>query len=412
MENNIKGWEIVKTISQKLQEHGSLQKTLNKHNKNWLRLYNYAQEQNMTVDFKSIDSINALIQEYLLSNMLVEDVDLQSALYSFKILKEFLITGHIRVRLQTFDFSGEIGDKMMELITEKEAQHVSLSTINIYRLRLSRLLDSLNEQGVNELEQLRKEHITYYISQLRSEYKSDLYQSVLHTRFFLKWLYSKKLISFDIAVNIPSPKVIKQPKLPSVYSTEEITALLNGIDRSNPVGKRNYICLLLAARLALRSSDIRNLKFSNIFWEENIIKLNQVKTGRIVELPLLPEIGNALVDYLKYGRPESNAEFVFLTSKPPYEQLKHAAMYRMITKSFKRARVDISERRHGLHALRHSLSSRLLENLTAIPVIAETLGHVNTSTTLSYFRIDITSLMSCALDAPQLNESFYEQFKW
>lgn len=131
MENNIKGWEIVKTISQKLQEHGSLQKTLNKHNKNWLRLYNYAQEKNMTVDFKSIDSINALIQEYLLSNMLVEDIDLQSALYSFKILKEFLITGHIRVRLQTFDFSGEIGDKMMELITEKEAQHVSLSTINV-----------------------------------------------------------------------------------------------------------------------------------------------------------------------------------------------------------------------------------------------------------------------------------------
>ena len=239
-----------------------------------------------------------------------------------------------------------------------------------------------------------------------------LYQSVYYTKVFLKWLFCNKLMETDITINIPSPKFVQQPKLPSVYSTEEITKVINTIDRGNPVGKRNYLCLLLAARLALRSSDIRNLKFSNIFWEENIIRLIQVKTGHPVELPLLPEIGNAIIDYLKYGRPESDSPFIILTSIPPYEPLKPLRVYRITMKAFKRAGISILDRKHGPHALRHSLSSRMLESLTTMPVISEVLGHTNSGSTMFYLRIDTTSLKLCALDAPELRNSFYEQFKW
>ena len=352
-----------------------------------------------------------MISQYLLS-VTLSATDLRSALNSFKILKEFALNGKLKERCQTFDFSGPIGAKMLDLISEKETQHVSQTTIRIYKTNLSRFLDYLNSQDVRHVYELKKEHVIQYINQLDSEYKSMLYQSVYYTKVFLKWLFRNKLMKTDITINIPSPKFVQQPQLPSVYSTEEITKVLNTIDRGNPVGKRNYLCLLLAARLALRSSDIRNLKFSNIFWEENIIRLIQVKTGHPVELPLLPEIGNAIIDYLKYGRPESDSPFIILTSIPPYEPLKPLRIYRITMKAFKRAGISILDRKHGPHALRHSLSSRMLESLTTMPVISEVLGHTNSGSTMFYLRIDTTSLKLCALDAPELKNSFYEQFKW
>lgn len=413
MNKNVKiqGWKITEKLSKYLKERGSTSKTLRSHNKNWQRLYDYAQKEGLSVDFQSIDSVRKLINRYLLS-VILSATDLRSVLNSFKILKEFILNGKLKERCQTFDFSGPIGTKMLDLISEKEIQHVSQTTIKIYKTNLSRFLDYLNSQDVRHVYELKKEHVIQYINQLDSEYKSMLYQSVYYTKVFLKWLFHNKLMETDITINIPSPKFVQQPQLPSVYSTEEITKVLNTIDRGNPVGKRNYLCLLLAARLALRSSDIRNLKFSNIFWEENIIRLTQVKTGHPVELPLLPEIGNAIIDYLKYGRPESDSPFIILTSIPPYEPLKPLRMYRITMKAFKRAGISILDRKHGPHALRHSLSSRMLESLTTMPVISEVLGHTNSGSTMFYLRIDTTSLKLCALDAPELKNSFYEQFKW
>lgn len=92
--------------------------------------------------------------------------------------------------------------------------------------------------------------------------------------------------------------------------------------------------------------------------------------------------------------------------------LKPLRMYRITMKAFKRAGISILDRKHGPHALRHSLSSRMLESLTTMPVISEVLGHTNSGSTMFYLRIDTTSLKLCALDAPELKNSFYEQFKW
>lgn len=106
----------------------------------------------------------------------------------------------------------------------------------------------------------------------------------------------------DLASIIPKEHYNKQPKLPSVYSEEEIRKILISVDRSTAIGKRDYAILCLASVLGLRASDIANLKFENIHWEHNIIKLVQYKTGKGLVLPLLPEIGNSIIEYLRYGR--------------------------------------------------------------------------------------------------------------
>lgn len=167
--------------------------------------------------------------------------------------------------------------------------------------------------------------------------------------------------------------------------------------------------ILLAARLGLRASDICGLTFSNILWEQNLIKIVQQKTKKPVELPLLEEVGNAIIDYLKYGRPSSELPNIFIKLYSPYKRLEEPTLHSIVSSYLNLAGIDnVSIKKHGPHALRHSLASFLLEKKTPIPVISEVLGHDNTESTKSYLRIDMNALRQCALEVPPLNTPFYE----
>ena len=61
-----------------------------------------------------------------------------------------------------------------------------------------------------------------------------------------------------------------------------------------------------------------SLKFSDIDWDNDLIKLRIQKTGKTIELPLLADVGNAIIDYLRYGRPASTSQNIFLSSRAPY----------------------------------------------------------------------------------------------
>jgi site-specific recombinase XerD len=181
------------------------------------------------------------------------------------------------------------------------------------------------------------------------------------------------------------------------------------VDRNHAVGKRDHTIILLAARLGLRASDIAKLKFENILWEQSSIHLTQFKTGNEIKLPLLSEVGNAIVDYLKYGRPKSSENFLFLCARSPFNPIDTSVITRIVQNTFAKTGINTKYRRHGPHALRHSLAGRLLENLTTLPVITEVLGHENTESTKFYLRIDLTSLRQCVLEVPAVSTCFYRQ---
>ena len=140
-----------------------------------------------------------------------------------------------------------------------------------------------------------------------------------------------------------------------------------------------------------------------------MIRLFQYKTDKEIELPLLSEVGNAIIDYLKYSRQDSEASYVFLTSRSPVKSLTIMGTSSIVQRAFAKSGIDIKNRRHGPHALRHSLAQRLLEQQTMLPVISEVLGHANTESTRFYLRVDINSMRQCALDVPPVSSSFYNQ---
>ena len=213
----------------------------------------------------------------------------------------------------------------------------------------------------------------------------------------------------DISTLIPRDNFRKQPQLPSTYKKQEVEILINSVDRASKAGKRNYAIILLAARLGLRASDITNLKFRDIQWERNIIRIRQYKTDNTLELPLLPEVGNALIDYLKYGRPVSDDPHVFLVARSPYNPMSGSGVGTIVQNAFAATEIDTGNRKHGPHALRHSLAGYLLENRVTLPVISEVLGHEKSESTKYYLRVDLNSLKKCMLDVPVIDPLFYSQ---
>lgn len=325
------------------------------------------------------------------------------------ILIEFLETGSVQIMKEQINLDGPIGALMIKYLTSKAEQRLANRTIYEYELRLSQFLHFLKNNRIEDIASIRLQHILNYIRSISPRTITVARKSILVLRGFFKYLYTQRILETDFSFMIPKSNYKSQAKLPSIYSKEEVEKLISSIERSSMIGKRDYAIILLAARLGLRSSDIANLKFDNLLWEQNIIRLVQLKTDKEIELPLLPEVGNAIIDYLKYSRQPSDEPFVFFTACSPIIPITTKAITGLVQRAFIKAGIDIKDKRHGTHALRHSLAGRLLECQTILPVISEVLGHENTESTKFYLRVDLTSMRQCALDVPDVLPSFYNQ---
>lgn len=403
--------DVIDRASKHLREdHQFSEKTVRKHRDLWQNLWDFAEKERLDCP---LETICKCFIENQLNNSTASDRQKRRLLYSTKLLQEYLKKGAILSTKEPIAFDGAIGSAMNEYIEEKTSEHLRKSSLHTYELQLSRFLRYLTASKAEEIRDIRVEHIILYIGQLPSEHKSNLYIAVSIIKRFLKWLYENRKLTVNLSIQIPSGRYVLQSELPAIYTKEEIGRLLEeGVDRGYSTGKRNYLILLLAARLGLRSSDICNLKFENIHWEKNIIQTEQIKTGRMLELPLLADIGNAIIDYLRYGRPQSNEPYILLTACTPYRKMLSSSLFSVVTSAFKRACVNTSNKKHGAHSLRHSLAARMLEGQTALPVISEVLGHEKTDSTMYYLRIDIHTLSACMLDVSPVRKDFYNQFKW
>ncbi len=324
------------------------------------------------------------------------------------VLNEIQTTGTLGKRFCnpcSLPFSGQIGQLMEELCLHLESLRRNKKTIRHYRLNLYRLQAFLESYQINEVKDIKEMHITRFLATQTN--RSVRIASYL--RVFFKYLFENHIITKDLSEPLQQYKWKRKEKLPSVFTSSEVSQIESSIKREDSAGRRNYAILLLASRLGLRASDIANITFNNLNWECNKITLVQLKTGRVIELPLLANIGEAIIDYLKYGRRKSALPNVFLYTRAPYAALSGSAISACITHLIELSGVNTVERMHGAHSMRHSLASRFLENRETLPVISEALGHSETSSTMFYLRIDKESLRQCALDVPSVSELFYEQ---
>lgn len=328
---------------------------------------------------------------------------------SVSVLCEFIETGTVVRKCKVRYLDGPVGSAMKDFLAYKQSRRLKKITIDKIEGHLSAFNFWLSVNNTFSIQDIGHRHIIDFIKSLESHKKSLIHDTLMDLRGFFTFLYDGGIITTNIANFIPKDNYQKQAKLPSYYAEEEIGRLLNSIDRGNIVGKRDYAILLLAAYLGLRASDIARLKFENLRWDLQTIVLKQYKTGKDIILPLLPIVGNALIDYIQYSRPVSDQQYIFLLVTSPFLPIRPQTIAGMINRRFSNAGFKSPNRRYGGHALRHSLVKELLNNRQSLPVISEVLGHKNTNSTRHYIRIDNESLSQCALEVPPVNPTFYTQ---
>jgi len=172
-------------------------------------------------------------------------------------------------------------------------------------------------------------------------------------------------------------------------------------------GKRNRAIVLIAARLGLRSCDIANMQFENINDRCQTIELTQAKTGVPIVLPLLPEIDEAIRDYVDNERAEVANDLIFLRASPPFaEAIKPHTVYEIVSRIIDAAVIDPNGRRRGAHALRSSLATALLNEGNDYRAIQEALGQKSPNAVKSYVKTDVENLRDYALPVPPPSGSF------
>jgi integrase len=224
---------------------------------------------------------------------------------------------------------------------------------------------------------------------------------------FLVFLAAEGHTPQNLADRLPPQRHVRHESEPHSWSADEIRRVLAVIDRHSVTGKRDYAMILATARLGLRISDLRQLELSDLDWRAKSITIVQHKTGRPLSLPLLDDVGWAIIDYVRGGRPETTCPKVFVKHRHPFDAFGCASsVATRLSRYAARAGITFSpDQVAGMHSLRGALAVAMIGNGTPLPVVSAVLGHASSDTTQAYYlRFDVERLRCCALDVEEVIE--------
>lgn len=325
-----------------------------------------------------------------------------------KVLGDFAREGRVeRPRIDTRNI--RVPASMKKLLREyeqycRDRRHLRPRTLQGRMHEIAVFADFLRSRNITSLDQMQPADISAFVTSRHRRKRRTVARIVSDVRSFLQFLLLRGTLRRDLSHVLPKIRLPRDATIPSVWDPELVARLLDVVDRSSPKGKRDYAILLLAYRLGLRSGDIRALRLDDLKWEAATLEITQSKTLAPLCLPLTEDVGEALIDYLKSGRPLTNHREVFLKLRSPFAPFAdNNHLYHIVTYWRELAGIRFrSQQRHGLHSLRHTLATQLLREQTPFHVISEILGHATTASTLIYAKADVEALRSAALDPEEV----------
>jgi site-specific recombinase XerD len=226
-------------------------------------------------------------------------------------------------------------------------------------------------------------------------------EMVATLRSVLRYLHEHGPLARDLASLMRGPTIYALEGIPSTIRPEDVQRALAALkqDRS-PTGRRDYAIWMLLTTYGLRGGEIKALQLSDIDWRHERLRIRHGKTGAYSELPLLRQPANALLDYLRHGRPATTARTVFLRAQAPYRPLSYGTHLHGVVSRRLAAVGVVPTGKHGSHALRHARAVSLLRGGVSLKVIGDVLGHRSAQSTAAYLKLATEDLRSVALDLP------------
>jgi len=311
-----------------------------------------------------------------------------------------------RTEYKFYTLLGDVIDKYLEYnaVTRK----LSAATLSERKRAIFRFDNYLNDNN-RTIENITVDLFEDFLTQHCTKHSRRIYKSIF--RELYRYLFDNGILYEDYSsLILKEPKIAQGSKLPTTYSEDEIRRMINAIDRSSAKGKRDYLVLLLAAEYGWRASDITSFSLDQIDWDKNTISIVQTKTEISADFPLLASVGNAIIDYLKHGRPIGGENVIIVNHENTHrgKKLTSPTIHSLVAHAMKAANIkNWKNKKHGPHALRHSLASNMLKHNVSIPIIKTVLGHQSIETTKAYISIDIEKLRLCSLPIPKMTSSYY-----
>lgn len=305
------------------------------------------------------------------------------------VLPQFTLTG----RSRPFPFSDPAPGFLGHLRDERGLRP---ATITSYCQFLRHLEDYLIEIKAASVKDLSPAILSAFVTARSTGWGMSMVGGLCAVlRVFVRYLFREKLVAQDLSPSIECPRKYRLSNIPRSISWAEVERMLAAVDRRCALGKRDYAVLLLLVTYGLRGREVAALTLDDIDWERQRLRVPERKAGHSTAYPLSPIVGEAIVDYLKNGRPQKADRHVFYRVLAPWEPMTTSAVSTRASYYLRKAGVPVA--RPGSHTLRHTCVQRLVDAHFPLKTIGDYVGHRSPESTAIYAKVSVESLREVAL---------------
>jgi site-specific recombinase XerD len=282
----------------------------------------------------------------------------------------------------------------------REQRGVSDGTIQHASYMARRFLEHTFGDGPDRPDRITPTDITSFLRKLldrKSPYRDKTIST--HLRSFMRFLFQTGKTKVNLGNAIPSVAHRHGTRLPRHLTSEQVEAVLETVRKVESAPKRNYAMVLLMARYGLRPPEVIAIQLDDIDWRAAEI-LIRGKGQRHDRIPLLPDVGAAVADYIQHER-VAKSRHLFVSSRGPHRPFKDSQILNVLLRNaYEELGLKPSIPYVGSHILRHSLATNLFGKGASLDEISNTLRHRSRATTLKYARLDVDGLRSISLPWP------------
>ena len=269
-------------------------------------------------------------------------------------------------------------------------------TIYTYRRHLKEFADYLGQAGVVSLSELSPALLASFIidraPRMAPRTRRDLCG---HLRVFLRFCQREGITNRDLSGAVGMSQVYRLNDVPRSITWDEVRRMLEAVERRTIRGRRDYAILLLLVTYGLRANEVAKLTLDDVDWKRERLQVLSRKAGHATAYPLVGVVGEALVDYLKRGRPETSDRHLFFRAVAPQSPITSAAVSSSVALYLQRAGIKVHKA--GSHTLRHTCVQRLIDAEFSLKTIGDYVGHRSSQSTRVYTKVALASLREVAM---------------
>lgn len=289
----------------------------------------------------------------------------------------------------------DVAPGFFDYLVEERGLHPA--SVNGYRFHLDRFEAYLSRIGVGAITELSPTILSAFVVERASTglSKSTVRSAAGVLRVFLRYVHREGILASDLSDSVGWPQVYRLSSIPRSISWADVNRVLDGVERRSESGRRDYAILLLLVTYGLRAREIAALTLDDIDWKRERLAIPERKAGHSTAFPLSVVVGEALLDYLRHGRPATTDRHVFFRAVAPRRPIGAAAVSSLARVHLLKAGVDVP--RPGSHTLRHSAVQRLVDADFDLKTIGDFIGHRSARSTEVYAKVAVEALREVAL---------------